>query len=366
MTAEVRSRSTQCTTNDTRIGMTDVQNAGELHNPTIASQAKELTEKSGKQSFRTITSTFWCDSEEERIQEFNRVISVWPTCKYVLYGPIERTEENKKPHCHCIIAFASSKQWKTIIKTLPCERYHHEKCRNFSAAREYCWKTNPKDILEFGTPLKQGARTDLKKLMEDGNYDPRKIREIDPALYSRYRNGINDVCADHQHDEEILEWLNVEEDEEGQIKEKEYKPAEVYWFFGPTGTGKSRTVKEMVKEELMKKSVKKENISIINKMENGFAIGTIANKTDILILDEFRGSSMRFSDLLALIDGSSINVKGGKKWVKAKKIFITSCFSPMDCYPKQDYNDSIQQLIRRIKVIKKLRSEEEEAMSLSE
>lgn len=351
MKAEVRSRSTQSTTQDSRLGEIDCVNAGAVHNPKIESESNELEEKTGKRTFRTIMSTFWVDTELERDTEFNRVVSVWPSSKYILYGPIERTEENKRPHCHCVFAFSSSKQWKTIIKTLPCEKYHHDRCRNFTNAREYCLKSNPAGGKEYGTPLKQGERSDIKKLIEEGNYNPREIREINPALYSRYRNGINDVCADHQHDQEILDWLNVEEDENGNITEKQYLPAEVYWFYGPTGTGKTRKMKQLVIEELKKKNIEKKNITAIQKIENGFAIGSIANKTDILMLDEFRGSSMKFSDLLALIDGCNINVKGGKQWIKAKKIYITSCFHPRECYPNLDMNDSIQQLLRRIKFL---------------
>lgn len=354
MQAEVESRSSPSTTNDERIGKIEVENANAIHNPKIENDAKQLEQVNGKRSFRTILSTFWCETTEERNAEFERVVSVWPTCKYILYGPVETTEENKKNHCHCIFAFASSKLWKTIIKTLPCEKYHHEKCRNFNNSREYCLKTNPNDGKEYGTPLKQGARTDIKKLLEQGNYNPREIRNIDPAMYSRFRNGINDVCADFQHDKEVLDWLNVEEDENGEIKETQYIPTEVHWYYGETGVGKSKLVKELITSDLKSKTVDKKNISIIHKIENGFAIGSISCNTDILVLDEFRGSSMRFSDLLALIDGCSLNVKGGKQWIKAKKIFITSCFSPDDCYPNQHYNDSIEQLKRRIKVLKRL------------
>ena len=114
---------------------------------------------------RSLSLTFWCDSEEKRHNEFDRVVKVWPTSKYILYGPLETTEENKKSHCHCIICFASSKLWKTIIKTLPSTEYHIETLRNFNSAREYCLKTNPDGGLEYGTPLKQGARTDIKKLV---------------------------------------------------------------------------------------------------------------------------------------------------------------------------------------------------------
>lgn len=355
-TAEVEGRSNPCKTNDCdlRLGEINVPNASELHNPTIEKQANQLSEVNGKRSFRTIISTFWCETIEERNAEFERIVAVWPTAKYILYGPLETSEENKKNHCHCIFAFASSKLWKTIIKTLPCEKYHHEKCRNFNNAREYCLKEDPNGGLEYGTPLKQGARSDLNDLLQKGNYNPKEIRSIDPAIYTRYRSGIIDICNDHKHDEEVLSWLNLTKDADNNIVDDTYKPTEVFWYYGPTGSGKTREVKQLIASDVKKNSCNTSNISIIHKMENGFAIGTIADKTDILILDEFRGSSMKFSDLLALIDGCSINIKGGKQWIKAKKIYITSCYDPKSCYPNLGMTDSIEQLERRItKIVRK-------------
>lgn len=84
-------------------------------------------------------------------------------------------------------------------------------------------------------------------------------------------------------------------------------------------------------------------------MENNFAIGTIARyETKLLILDEFRGSSMKLSDLLMLIDGCSINVKKGKQWIKSPLIYVTSCYTPEECYPNCTGTDNIEQLYRRI------------------
>lgn len=350
MTAEVNGTSTQVILNDARLGDVGYDvNAGALHNPTIEKQAEETANNfGGKSSVRTIFSVFWCDTNEERDAEFERIISVWPSAKYVIYGAVETSEENKKNHCHLVIAFASSKMWKTILKVCPSQKYHHKKCVYFNDAREYCWKSDPKNVREYGKPLKQGARTDIQQLLENGNYQPREIRELDPALYARYRSGILDVCADKQHDREVLEWLNVEEDENGDIVEKPYVPPEVHWYCGPTGCGKSLDVRKTVIKELKKRNVEKKNVTIIHKIENGFAVGTISQTTEVLILDEFRGSSMKYSDLLALIDGSSLNTKYGKTWIKAKTIFITSCYTPEQCYDKLNAKDSIGQLLRRI------------------
>ena len=159
---EVRGRSKQRNTKE--LINVDRNKDGSVQNPTIQRKAKELTDKYGKKSIRTITGTFWCNSEEKRHNEFERVKSVWPTAKYILYGPLELKEKNKKPHLHFIIGFANPKMFKTIIKTLWSSEYHIENCRNYHAAIEYCLKNNPNDKLEYGEPLRQGLRTDIIKL----------------------------------------------------------------------------------------------------------------------------------------------------------------------------------------------------------
>ena len=215
---EVRGRSKQRNTKE--LINVDRNKDGSVQNPTIQIEAQELTDKYGKKTIRTITGTFWCDSEEKRHNEFERVKSVWPTSRYILYGPLELTGENKKPHLHFIIAFASPKMFKTIIKTLRSSEYHIENCRNYHAAVEYCLKNNPNDKLEFGEPLKQGLQTDIKKALEESHYNIKEIQKNNPELYVRYRSGLKEICETKNKENDVLDGLNLTKDEEGNIKKK--------------------------------------------------------------------------------------------------------------------------------------------------
>lgn len=365
MEAEVGSGSSTCNiienaaVEDTRVGKIECANADQIHNPTIAKQAEELKKLNKSGTYRSLFCTFWCNSIEERNAEFERVCNVWQsTAKYIYFGAHETTEENKKPHCHCVFCFNGSKKWTTILKVLNSTKYHIEGCRNVVASIEYAWKDNTKDILEYGNRPKQGARTDLKKLLVESEHDPKKARELNLDLYSRYRNGFKEACQDYIDDKNVMEFIGAEEDESGNLTRKQYQPAKVLWLFGDTGAGKTKRVKDELFQDLQNKVTTKDKISIINKIENGFFIGTIRHETDILVLDEFRGSSMKYSDLLSLIDGCVVNVKGGQKYIKAKKIYITSCFSPHECYQNLAYHDSIDQLLRRIEV-EELRNDEQ-------
>lgn len=354
---EVRGRSKQCNTKEAEVrGRNNQRNTnedrnedGSLQNPTIQREAQELTDKYGKKSIKTITGTFWCDSEEKRHNEFERVRSVWPTSRYILYGPLELTEENKKPHLHFVISFGTNKMFKTIIKTLRSSEYHIENCRNYHAAVDYCLKSNPNDKLEFGEPLKQGLRTDIKKALEASHYNIKEIQENKPELYVRYRSGLEKICEYKNKENNVMDWLNLTEDENGNIKKKEYKPTKVYWFFGPTGTGKSRRVKDIISEKLINKVIKPDEITIINCFtSSGFAIGMINYKSKILILDEFRGDNIKFNELLKIIDGTTINVKGSEMYLHLDEIYVTSCYNPYVIYKNLGQTDSIKQLLRRI------------------
>lgn len=351
--AEVSGRSTLV-----KLEQQNLNKDGTIQRPTIVKESEELQRKTGKKSMRTITGTYWLESTEvekakvERDTEFERVKNVWMSSKYILYGTPELTEENKKPHCHFIIAFATSKMWSTIIKTLSSKKYHIEPCRNFTNAVEYAKKENPEDYKEYGTPLKQGLRTDLKKTLEDNNYDEKKIMENNPELYVKYRNGIKDICENKQTNNNLAKWLGLEKNEKNEWKKSTYEKPKIHWYFGKTGTGKSLEVKNIICEKILKNEVEIDTISKIDTFENGFAIGEIKNKTDILIIDEFRGSMMSFNQLLKILDGTNINVKGGKIFVKAKEIYITSCYNPVQCYPNLGKTDSINQLYRRLTTLK--------------
>ena len=176
-----------------------------------------------------------------------------------------------------------------------------------------------------------------------------KIQENKPELFVRYRSGLKEICETKNKENDVLDWLNLTKDEEGNIKDKEYTPTKVYWFFGPTGTGKSRKVKEIVGDKVKKGVIKPDEITIINCFtSSGFAIGMINQKSKILIIDEFRADCIKFNELLKIIDGTTINIKGSEMYLHLDEIFVTSCYNPYNVYRNLGTTDSIKQLLRRI------------------
>lgn len=321
---------------------------GTLQNPTVAEIAEELAKQNGgKHSIRTMWSTMWCDNEDGQ--------TLQTLSNYILYGPIEYSEENKKPHCHVLISFASSKMFKTIIKTLNPHQYADiNPVRNFQSCKEYVLKSNPDDKIEYGKPLHQGLRTDLINMFKECNYDIEEIKEKYPDLFVRYSGGIKEECQKKADENATLDWLGLQQDTEGNLSKKEYKPTIVHWFYGPTGTGKTKLVKEIVADRVLKNVVKPSEITIIDKFsQSGFAIGAVKPNSKIVIMDEFRGSTLKMSELIQIINGKHVEIKGSRVYLHVEEIFITSCYSPYNVYSGlTNQIDKLNQLLRRITDLK--------------
>lgn len=114
--------------------------------------------------------------------------------------------------------------------------------------------------------------------------------------------------------------------------ERQSKPF-VHWIWGASGTGKSRLVYEEYSEIYWKDDT---------KWWDGY------DGHETICMDDFRGSNMRFTYLLRLLDRypMRVEVKGGYRQIKSQNIVITSILHPESVYQMTD--EPLQQLIRRI------------------
>lgn len=355
MEPEVGARSIPCNTIEP-----DLNEDGTIQNPTIFNESKKIVSIMGKKTMKRMICTVWCDSEDFRKSEFERILKIWNlTTTYMLFGPIEWTEENKKPHFHMFVSWTHSKKVPTILKILPSKIYHIEPAMTQSEAIEYCWKTNPNDILEFGEQPKQGERTDLKELLKKYQFNINEIKNNEPELYRKFRSGLIDICEYHQSKKSMLDWLGLKENENGEIEKKEYKPTIVHWFFGPTGKGKTYEVKKILSSRILNNELKPDDITRIDNFKGDFAIGDLNVESKIVIIDEFRGDKLKLGELLQLIDGCNVNIKGSKLYIHAEEIFITSCQHPKEAYHSVK-SDKVDQLMRRLIDIRNFGSDDSE------
>ena len=219
--------------------------------------------------------------------------------------------EQGTPHIQGYMEFRNEIHFNRIKKGLPRAHIEARKGKNTQAA-DYCKKEGY--FMEHGKLKVQGARNDLDR-----------VRQV--AIESGMRE-ITATC-NLQQIKVAEKFLTYNE------PCRDFKPT-VTWITGPTGSGKSRRAREILgPDDVYTKSD-------VSKWFDGY------DAHENVILDDFRGSWMAFSDLLTLLDRYErrVEFKGGCRQFLAKNIVITSIMRPEQCYP--NVGEDIQQLLRRI------------------
>lgn len=128
-----------------------------------------------------------------------------------------------------------------------------------------------------------------------------------------------------------------------------FRKRDVHWFWGPTGSGKTRKAIQIMEEKHTN------NWKIISNDMRTFIIGYEGEKG--IIIDDIRKGTCKFEHLLHLLDGYPImvNVKGGQREWLAETIIITCPMKPDVLFVNQETLepwDHIDQLLRRIEDIR--------------
>ena len=206
----------------------------------------------------------YTEEEEEYVQEID--------CKYLVYG--REVGEKGTRHLQGFITFTEGKTFKTVRKIF--KENHVEVAKDTKASIAYCKKDG--DFYETGE-RKQGARTDIQEIKEMCKEGSTRKELFEVATsYQAYRFG------------EI--GLSLYE------KKRNWKP-EVRWYWGPTGTGKSRCAYEEFPEAWFSA----EDL----KWWDGY------DGHEVVVIDDFRGDHCKFSTLLKILDRYpyKVAVKGG-------------------------------------------------------
>jgi len=230
------------------------------------------------------------------------------------------------PHLQGFVSFKNARQLGGV-KRLIGSRAHLEPMRGTaSQSVEYCRKEESRDpngpnFREFGvcpvgagTP---GARSDLSavaQLIKDGKR-ARDVFDENPSLFIRNFKGIERSIA-------LLEPVRA------------WKTA-VFWYYGPTGTGKSRRAQEEAPNAYWKDPS--------NSWWDGY------EGHEDVIIDDYRADFCKFSYLLRVFDRYplSVQVKGGTRNFLAKRIFVTTPKSVSDTWISRTPED-LGQLSRRV------------------
>lgn len=184
--------------------------------------------------------------------------------------------------------------------------------------------------VEIGSKPAPGARGDIKEnqqLIIMGEKTPDDLCMMDPChfhQYGRTYDRIYDIVRRNKFRTEKTEGL---------------------WLYGATGTGKTR----MAYENFSPDTHYVKDTSI--KWWDGYN----PNKHHTIIIDEFRGE-IKLQKLLQLMDryAHTVPIRGKESMpFLAKKVIITSCYSPKrlaKIHWDLDGHDNLDQLIRRCQV----------------
>lgn len=246
-------------------------------------------------------------------------------CTYMLYSK-EIAPTTGTPHLQGYLEMKEAKTMKSLCKKIP-------RCSFFVAKGdhddqlEYISKKHTQEIFERGTPKKQGERKDLDAIKDD-IMNGLKVDDIivnSPTIYHQYGRTLS----------------KIEDIRMRKVYRKEMTKG--VWYYGETRTGKS---------ELAFKDYNPDT-HYTWKYDGDWQDGYV--QQDTVIIDEFRGQ-IPYSTLLTLIDkhpNASVRRRGREPLpFVSKMVIITSSLHPREVYHNLSENDKMEQLFRRIEIIK--------------
>lgn len=260
----------------------------------------------------------WCftcnNYTDDDIVMINDVSSL---SQYLIYG--KEVAGTGTPHLQGYIYFENAKSFSKVQKIMPRGTHLETQKGTAVEASDYCKKEN--EFKEFGTLPAQGKRSDID-LIKEAVASGRGMREIVDLTNSYQSIKMAEVLLKYKE------------------KPRSFKPI-VKWFYGSTGTGKTKTAYELLGEDMY-----------VAMATGKWWEGYDAHKK--VLIDDMRGDFMKFHELLRLLDryAYKVETKGGSRQFLADEIIITSCFHPKDLF---NTREDIHQLIRRIDEIKEFK-----------
>ena len=171
----------------------------------------------------------------------------------------------------------------------------------------------------------QGARSDLAAVaaLVSTGASKRAVAEAFPREFIQFGRGI-------EHLQAVLQG-------------RRDGPPEVFWFWGPTGTGKTRTAYSTCTIEVDGVAHDPFFKMATNKWWDGYE-----GQRDVII-DDFRRDFCTFAELLRLLDRYplTVEIKGGTVSFTSRRIFITTPKNVEDTWEGRNVGD-LEQLRRRI------------------
>lgn len=270
------------------------------------------------------------------------------------YACILHDKDEKKPHIHCMIWLHNPTPTENVVKwfeTLGVTASNLGRIKSRKGALAYL--THANRPLKFQYELTLVARSEnIKEELETATNEALRKREIKALCDSvalgnlsprSLYNSLNGVEI-RENRKLIDESVNARLLKSSTIEVKDMK---VFYIVGPAGSGKS-TLARWLASQFSKEA------PYISSSSNDPLQDYLLEP--VIILDDLRGDSFKFVDLLKLLDNyvpSSVKCRYKNKAIDAKFLIITSTRRPEELYDKSVFtkDDNLDQLKRRIQAV---------------
>lgn len=256
----------------------------------------------------------WCFTVNNWMEEDLEMIKEIPY-NYIVVG--KEIGENQTPHLQGYIELENAKSFKAIKKIFP-EKTHLEPRKGTALqASDYCKKDG--DYFEAGGMSKpQGFRSDLEGAIEtiQTKRSLKAVAEEHPHTFIKFSKGLSQYFV--------------------ASLPKRTDPPICYWFYGKSGTGKTREAYTYSTDIYSKNPD--------SKWWDGY------EQNECVLLDDLRREHFPLTTLLRWFDRypCQVEYKGGMMELNSKIMIVTSDEAPHHWYQGND----LEQLRRRFKKIK--------------
>lgn len=250
------------------------------------------------------------------LEEKTKLLSI--ECKYIVVG--QETGENGTPHLQGFVFFKNAKTFSAAKKVLG-DRVHLEAQRGSNEqAIGYCKKDGYFE--EVGSPpMSQKEKGASEKRRYEQAWELAKcgkLEEIDADIRVRHYGTLKRIKADYQVVPEAINSLDHE------------------WYWGASGTGKTRKARE-------------ENPGAYLKNPNKWWCGYVDQ--EVVVIDEWSPChDVLASHLKQWADHHPFcaETKGASMCIRPRKIIVTSNYSPEQCFTKEE---DLEPILRRFHVV---------------
>lgn len=288
-----------------------------------ATEQNSKYKKEGKLFLLTVNP-----SQLEHYEEIMDYIRHWSSLRYYLV--VEHIGQ-KQPHYHVLA------QYKNSVVFRPGKAYnvHIKKCTaSIQKGIAYCMCTDEKHIAkgvtarkidEYGEPANRGGINRKTLISMDKDEVPANLLRVHKEVVNEQRelDGFMDMLDE--------------------IEKDTLAAPDVIYIIGQPGEGKTYGAYKLALQLFPKQDIGR------IKFCNQFA--SITNPiAKCFVIEEFRASDLRASELLQLLDkyGTNVNTKGGFCYIRAKCIIICSIFQPDELYQRDELCEQFERRITKM------------------